>query len=333
MLIEGKWIRDPQHKRNDLKSLGFHKTGLGWSDSKREQSAGEKSALRLNETLNRMLPDNEYQVIPQKKISAYNVPADKRLAAEIHQMVERLSFDEMLKVGKISRRMLRMDMMVKPLKGIPPFPFYIEIDGIQHQGNSPKRFEPPEDKASQTHSDRVKDCCSRLNHDSVVLRVNSTAFSRKKLAAAIMHATRYYEALQETISDPDEKRAEVQRFCDAACFHFASDGNLKDPLGRGRRSADAYRRFADNMRDSIIKRLTGEVKEDLNAEEDKLIGIWARNKELLHELLVTIKGRGDDKARIGFVKKKRQKYYDTYRFCSEIETEFVNRRKHQMHLE
>ena len=319
MLIEGKWIRDPQHKRNDLKSLGFHKTDKGWSDADSEKSPGEKSARRLKETLEHILPSEQYTVIAQQKISAYNIPANPAKAAEIQKIVESLSFEEMLKVREISKRMQRVDATVLARNGRPPFPFYIEIDGIQHQGNGPKRFEPPPDKPSQIHTDRVKDCCARLNHDAVMLRVNSTAFSRKKVAAVIMHATRYYEALQDTAVDADKTRAEVQRFCDAACFYLAGDKNLNEPLGRGRHPAAIYRAFADRQRNSIVRRIAGEEFPPLRDEEDKLIGIWARNKELLRKLMVTLKGRADDKVRIAFVRKERAKYYDSYCFCSEIE--------------
>lgn len=319
MQVEGRWIRDPEHKRRDLKGKGFHRTDKGWSDSRSPHSKGEHSLLRVERMLGRLLPDGDFQSYSQKGIAALR-REEGWLTPETREFIESASPEEVTRAASLARRLFRVDAMVRSGSGRPPFPFFVETDGSQHQGDAPGHFAPPPDRPSQIHADRVKDCCARLDHGGVMLRFASTENAGAKTALTIYHAGRYYEELRRRNprAKPGELRAEVQRFCDAACFHFAGGRGIRQGESPMRDKRMDYRGFIDAALGEAESLLPVDGESRLTPEQDKLIGIWGREKRLLGRLMVTLLGRANDKERAIFAKVKLQEYYEAYRFCDQL---------------
>ena len=317
MLLIAKWIRDPKHQRTELKSMGFHKTEQGWSDAKLENSPGERSLLKLERVLDRIAPSSSFEVLSQAQLTSYR----KKQQADnsVIELVHDATSDDIKHLATTAGRLFRSDAVVKSKTDKPPFPFYIESDGIQHQADSPSKYDPAPDKPSQIHTDRVKDCCARLNHGGVMLRFSSNKQARKKSALVIAHATRYCELLQAAGYDQMETRLEVQRFCDAACFCYAGGLGLDRANGGELRNGIAnYGRFTDTMVATAVQAWKRRASGGLTPEQDKLFSIWGRETNFIDGLQAIARKRPDDKARTGHAKRKLAEYRKFYLFCDQV---------------
>ena len=317
LLLIAKWIRDPEHHRTELKRMGFHKTEQGWSDAKIENSPGERSLLKLERVLDKIAPGNSFEVLSQARLTSYNQKqkADKA----IMELVQDATKDDVKHLAAKAGRLFRADAVVKAKTGRPPFPFYIESDGIQHQADSPSHYSPAPDKPSQIHTDRVKDCCARLNHGGVMLRFSSNKQARKKSALVSAHATRYCELLQAAGRGALETRLEVQRFCDAACFCYAGGLGIAHANGGELRNGIAdYGRFTNTMVVTAAKAWERRGAGGLTPEQDKLFSIWGRETDFIGGLQTIARKRPGDQAHTGHAMRKLSEYRDLYQFCGQV---------------
>ena len=245
--VEARWKKDEKHlHRPDWATT---RTPLGWSDAEHRNSRGEKSLIGLEERLG-----DGSVLTSQPTIPIW-------LTNEQKEAMEKASPEELKKLDSYTKNQMRVDALLdNNALGIP---IYIEIDGRQHERNAAYKG------ISQSHLDRIKDFCSRLNQGALMIRVRSDERASEKVERIYGELRRYDETLDE---NDRERRSRLQEYADALCYGFASKTMPED---FGNPELYIYR-----MKRQILRSLIDKGK--LNGEQVKLLNTWARRRSDLY---------------------------------------------------
>ena len=282
--VEAKWKRDPDH--TDRPDWATTRTPKGWSDSEHRNSRGEASLKGLEERLG-----DGSVLTSQPTIPIW-------LTREQKETIDKASPKELKKLASYTKNQMRVDALLESpeLK----IPIYIEIDGRQHERNSAYKG------ISQSHLDRIKDFCSRLNQGALMIRVKSDADASKKVERIYGELKRYGAILEEfELEDRNARREHLQAYADALCYG-ATEGRWPEkterPMG-----------YMNRILDGIAS--SGQLR--LSPEQVKLLNIWVRRRNDLKGFARAFRALEGENG-LHVQTRYSGRYYRPYRFVEEL---------------
>ena len=285
--VEAKWKRDENHLNRP--GWATTRTPKGWSDSEHRNSRGEASLKGIEERL------GDGSVLT----SQVHIPI--RLTPSQKKVLEKASPQDLKILDSFTRHEMRVDAVLdNNALGIP---IYIEVDGSQHEQDSVYRG------ASQSHLDRIKDFCSRLNRGALMIRVRSDEKASEKVERIYKELKRYDVNLRHL--EAGDRRSRLQACADALCFDHAS-GNTPEGI-------EDFERYINQVEAKIAMKM--HRHERFGAEQVKLLNTWARRRNDLKGFVRVFKSLEGEKAAYVY-RTHHGRFYHPYAF---IEAVFVAR--------
>ena len=244
--VEAKWKRDPDH--TDRPDWATTRTPKGWSDSEHRNSRGEASLKGIEERLG----DGSI-LTSQPTIPIW-------LTREQKEAIEKASPEALRKLASYTRNQMRADALLdNNALGIP---IYIEIDGRQHERDGSYKG------ISQSHLDRIKDFCSRLNQGALMIRVRSDEHASEKVERIYRELKRYDKDLREVKIQKGERRRLLQEYADAMCYGYTTE--------RCPRVDEVPEDYIQKIQEFIVRQRG--MKNGFSSEQTKLLNVWVRRR-------------------------------------------------------
>ena len=283
---EGKYKYDPGHNNEPKEwEKEYHRTEKGWSDAELGNSPGESSLIGVDKRLSKMLG------IVVESVSQAKIPLFiGRLKEKQRKQLESLSEEKLMKAAAFAKSAMRIDVMLTSNDDtVVPFPIYIEVDGSQHERNRNYKG------VSQSHLDRCKDFCARVNQNALMIRVKSTPLASKQVEHILSETKRYSQMIPKNITGNERKKM-LQEYIDCMCFEFAGDsqkGTLK------------INPFPDveiiKCQLEISQRLRQHGKRGVfNPVEAKLLNMWTRQRQGLIGFCRVLKSEANEKDALSY---------------------------------
>ena len=298
--IEGKYKWDKKHEHEP--DWPCHKTDSGWSDSEIRNSPGERSLIGIGERLSKEL-GFQVEAVHQARIPMYIGKPTK----EQKELLESLGEDELKELSDKTRNAMRIDMLLTSKEDSSiPFPIYIEVDGSQHERDGSYKG------ISQSHLDRCKDFCARVNQNALMIRVKSTSLASKQVEHILKETRRFNRILSSEVQ-VDERKAVLQEYIDCMCFEFAENPGkafLEIPESPDIHISKVEEELAQRLNDRWLGKSRG-----YNSTVVKLWNTWVHQRDDLYGFLKIFKAKAGERGRI-FFERKKGKYQYPYRFMS-----------------
>ena len=182
------------------------------------------------------------------------------LTREQKEAIEKASPEALRKLASYTRNQMRADALLdNNALGIP---IYIEIDGRQHERDGSYKG------ISQSHLDRIKDFCSRLNKGALMIRVRSDEHASEKVERIYGELKRYDKWLGGIRFDSCNRRSALQEYADALCYGL-TEGILP---AEEEHPASYVERVQMGVADDMIR------QRRFSSEQVKLLNIWIRRR-------------------------------------------------------